>query len=94
MRRCSLFKPPIVLELDELVGFVAKKFFKRWLWLAMCRRTRQTNHQERWNNTLRQWLGRYTRKSLSFSKQDAYHSLVIHWFIILHNLTIRSSLTL
>jgi len=54
----------------------------------------QTNHQERWNNTLRQWLGRYTRKSLSFSKQDAYHSLVTHWFIILHNLTIRSSLTL
>jgi insertion element IS1 protein InsB len=53
----------------------------------------QTNHQERWNNTLRQWLGRYTRKSLSFSRQDAYHSLVTHWFIILHNLTIRSSLT-
>ena len=139
-----------VLERDELVSFVAEKFFKRWLWLAMCRRTRQivayaigdrsettaqklwqaipeayracpmytdeynvypliippeqhrpapkdahqTNHQERWNNTLRQWLGRYTRKSLSFSKQDAYHSLVTHWFIILHNLTIRSSLTL
>ena len=30
-----------VLELDELVSFVAEKFFKRWLWLAMCRRTRQ-----------------------------------------------------
>ena len=30
-----------VLERDELVSFVAEKFFKRWLWLAMCRRTRQ-----------------------------------------------------
>jgi insertion element IS1 protein InsB len=39
-------------------------------------------------------LDEYTRKSLSFSKQDAYHSLVTHWFIIRHNLTIRSSLTL
>jgi IS1 family transposase len=139
-----------VLELDELVSFVADKFFKRWLWLAMCRRTRQivayaigdrsestarklwqaipepyracpmytddynvyplivpphlhrpapkeahqTNHQERWNNTLRQWLGRYTRKTLSFSKEDAYHSLVTHWFIVEYNLRIKSSLTL
>jgi IS1 family transposase len=30
-----------VLERDELESFVAEKFFKRWLWLAMCRRTRQ-----------------------------------------------------
>ncbi|MBA3946707.1 MAG: hypothetical protein H0X37_19360 [Herpetosiphonaceae bacterium] len=30
-----------VLERDERVSFVAQKFFKRWLWLAMCRRTRQ-----------------------------------------------------
>jgi insertion element IS1 protein InsB len=28
-----------VLELDELVSFVADKFFKRWLWLAMCRQS-------------------------------------------------------
>ncbi len=141
-----------ILELDELWAFVYHKDNERWLWTALCRRTRQivafiigdrsadtcrrlwnaippayrrcrsytdfwkayqavlpkrthppigketgqTAHQERWNNTLRQWLGRcrYTRKSLSFSKQDAYHSLVTHWFIILHNLTIRSSLTL
>jgi len=138
-----------VLELDELVSFVSEKFFKRWLWLAMCRRTRQivayaigdrsettaqklwqslpdpyrtspvytdeydvypriippqqhraapkeahqTNHQERWNNTLRQWLGRYTRKTLSFSKEDLYHSLVTHWFIVEYNLRIRSSRT-
>jgi insertion element IS1 protein InsB len=139
-----------VLELDEVVTFVSEKFFKRWLWTALCRRTRQivayaigdrsettarlvwqaipepyricpvytddynvyplivpaaqhhpaakaahqTNHQERWNNTLRQWLGRYTRKTLSFSKSDHYHELITHWFILEYNLAIHASLTL
>ena len=139
-----------VLEMDELVSFVSEKWFKRWLWTAQCRRTRQivafvigdrsettarklweaipeayracpvftdefnvyplivpaaqhhpvpkgtglTNHQERWYNTLRQWLGRYTRRTLSFSKNDYYHELVTRWFIIQHNLRIRSSLTM
>ncbi len=44
-----------------------------------------TNHQERWYNTLRQWMGRYTRRALSFSKEDQYHQLVTHWFILQHN---------
>jgi insertion element IS1 protein InsB len=138
-----------VLEMDELVSFVSEKWFKRWLWTAQCRRTRQivayaigdrsqdtgrimwqavpdaykrctcytdhweaytlflpldqhipsgkatglTAHQERWYNTLRQWLGRYTRKSLSFSKEDHYLDLVTRWFILEHNLAIRASLT-
>jgi IS1 family transposase len=30
-----------VLELDGLWSFVCKKDAKRWLWLALCRRTRQ-----------------------------------------------------
>ena len=30
-----------VLELDELWSFVLKKSNKRWIWLALCRRTRQ-----------------------------------------------------
>ena len=55
--------------------------------------TGETAHQERWYNTLRQWLGRYTRKTLSFSKLDFYHELVTRWFIIEHNLRMRSSLT-
>jgi insertion element IS1 protein InsB len=54
-----------------------------------------TNHQERWYNTLRQSLGRYTRRTLSFSKQDRYHELVTHWFILQHNLAIQqASLTM
>ena len=139
-----------VLEMDELVSFVSEKWFKRWLWTAQCRRTRQivayaigdrsettarklwqaipegyrtcpvytdafnvyplivpaqqhhpvpkgsglTNHQERWYNTLRQWSSRYTRRTLSFSKEDRYHDLFTHWFIIDHNLRMASSRTL
>jgi transposase-like protein len=30
-----------VLELDELWSFVFKKSDKRWIWIALCRRTRQ-----------------------------------------------------
>jgi IS1 family transposase len=136
-----------VLEMDELVSFVAEKWFKRWLWTAQCRRTRQivayaigdrsettarklwgaipsayracpvftdeynvyplivpqmqhhptpkgsgaVNHQERWYNSLRQALGRYTRRTLSFSKDDRYHELVTRWFILRHNLAIQQA---
>ncbi len=34
-------QPDDVLELDELWSFVWKKSRKRWLWTALCRRTRQ-----------------------------------------------------
>jgi insertion element IS1 protein InsB len=34
-------QPEDVLELDEVWSFVHKKAEKRWLWTAMCRRTRQ-----------------------------------------------------
>jgi len=133
-----------VLELDEVWSFVLKKGQKRWLWIALCRRTRQvvaftighrsektcrrlwnklpaaykqcqaysdfweayqkvwpagqhqavgketgeTAHVERWNNTLRQRLARYVRKTLSFSKSDIYHWIVTAWFIIEYNLSL------
>ncbi len=133
-----------VLELDEVWSFVQKRANKRWLWIALCRRTRQvvayfigdrseascealwkeipesyrrlqsysdlwdaykkvfskethrsvgkesgeTNHVERWNNTLRQWVSRYTRKTLSFSKSDEFHNLITHLFIRKYNLNI------
>lgn len=56
--------------------------------------TGETAHMERWYNTLRQWLARYTRRTLAFSKSDFYHELVTRWFIIEHNLRMRSSLTI
>ncbi len=130
-----------VLELDELWSFVLKKSEKRWIWIALCRRTRQvvayyigdrskqscrnlwkrippaykklcsysdfwkayeqvfssqthqsvgkesgeTNHIERWNNTLRQRLARFVRKSLSFSKSDIFHEIVLKLFIFYYN---------
>ncbi|MBC7448194.1 MAG: IS1 family transposase, partial [Hymenobacteraceae bacterium] len=35
----------------------------------------ETNHVDRWNNTLRQRIGRFVRKTLSFSKSDEMHEL-------------------
>ena len=132
-----------VLELDELWSYVLKKSNKRWVWIALCRRTRQvvayfvgdrsedscrelwkripnsykhcgsfsdfwsayqkvfnsnthqsvgketgeTAHVERWNNTLRQRLARFVRKTLSFSKSDFFHDLVLRLFIHHYNLS-------
>jgi insertion element IS1 protein InsB len=131
-----------VLELDELWSFVLKKANKRWIWIALCRRTRQvvaffigdrsdkscrelwkripaaykrchtysdfwaayrrvlgtathqcvgketgqTAHVERWNNTLRQRLARFVRKTLSFSKSDEFHKIALKLFIFQYNL--------
>jgi len=55
--------------------------------------TGQTAHQERWYNTLRQHLARFTRQTLAFSKLDAPHELVLRWYITEHNLRRRASLT-
>ncbi len=136
------------LELDELWSFVTKRANKRWIWIALCRATRQvvaymvgdrsattcrklweqipesyrraqcysdfweayslvipseqhtaagketglTAHVERWNNTLRQRLGRFVRKSLSFSKSDAMHELCLRLFLHDYNLSVALSL--
>jgi insertion element IS1 protein InsB len=130
-----------VLELDELWSFVGNKKNQVWLWIALCRRTRQvvawhhgsrsvlccrqlwnkipqsykkgmvftdfwnayqevvpdqqhqacgkqegqTNHVERFNLTLRQRIGRLTRKTLSFSKSQLMHRIHIRLFFISYN---------
>ncbi len=33
--------PGVTLELDEVWSFVLKKANQRWIWLALCRATRQ-----------------------------------------------------
>lgn len=129
------------LELDEVWSFVQKKVNKVWVWLAMCRATRQivavacgdrsaqtcrklweavpesyrhshcfsdfweayqkvipaeqhtasgketgwTAHIERWNNTLRQRLARFVRKTLSFSKCEVMHEACLLLFIHRYN---------
>jgi IS1 family transposase/transposase-like protein len=144
-----LYEVGDVLEIDELWSFVGEKDHKRWVWLALCRRTRQivafyigkrdedaarqleqritypytlcpmytdqyaayegilpeqlhwpkekqsgaTSHIERWNNTLRQRLARFVRKTLSFSKSDMMHRIMLEWFIIEYNLEIASLTT-
>ncbi len=135
-----------ILEMDELWSFVLKKARKRWIWIALCRQTRQvvayfigdrsqascqklweripdayrsghcysdfweayslvipaehhtaagketglTAHVERWNNTLRQRLGRFVRKSLSFSKSEKMHEICLLLFLHRYNLALAS----
>ena len=135
-----------VLELDELWSFVARRKNKKWVWLALCRRTRQivayavgdrsektcrllwervplalchaltftdfweayqkvvpetqhspggkgsgqTNHIERFNNTLRQRLGRFVRQTLSFSKSAVMHENCLRLFLHHYNTQIAS----
>ena len=134
-------EPGDVLELDELWSFVGSKENVRWVWIALCRQTRQiiaffvgdrsaqsaralrerlppeyrcrasrsdfwlayeeafpkrthrlcgkaegqTNHAERWFCTLRQRLGRFVRKTLSFSKCERMHELALRLFIHQYN---------
>ena len=129
------------MELDELWSFVFKKDNKAWIWIALCRKTRQvvayavgdrskntckelwnsipeeyrkghcftdfwdayqviipeeqhsavgketgeTAHVERWNNTLRQRLGRFVRKTLSFSKSTLMHIACLDLFLHRYN---------
>jgi insertion element IS1 protein InsB len=131
-----------LLELDELWSFVLKKTNKAWIWIALCRQTRQvvayavgdrseqpcrrlweaipasyraghcytdfwaayqavipeeqhtavgketgeTAHVERWNNTLRQRLARFVRKTLSFSKSLVMHTACLSLFLHRYNL--------
>lgn len=131
-----------ILELDELWSFVAKKTSQAWIWIALCRGSRQvvayavgdrsqaiccrlweaippayrvghcftdfwiayqaiipeeqrsavgketgqTAHVERWNNTLRQRLARFVRKTLSFSKSLVMHEACLNLFLHHYNL--------
>lgn len=47
----------------------------------------ETNHVERWFNTLRQRLARFTRKTLAFSKRDDMHEGLLKMFIYDYNLS-------
>ncbi len=138
----------VVLELDEMWSFVRCKANKRWVWLALCKQTRQvvacviggrgvstcsklwsnipesykqgtvfsdlweayqavipaeqhhavgkdsglTAHVERFNNTIRQRLARFARKSLSFSKSDHMHLICLHAFLVHYNLGIKAGI--
>ena len=49
------------------------------------KREGETCHVERWNNTLRQRLGRFARRTLSCSKSERMHELALRLFIHSYN---------
>lgn len=53
---------------------------------AVSKKSGLTAHVERFNNTLRQRLSRFVRKSLSFSKSDDMHLICLHLFLHRYNL--------
>jgi insertion element IS1 protein InsB len=55
---------------------------------AVGKETGETAHVERWNNTLRQRLGRFVRKTLSFSKSLLMHEICLRLFLHRYNLEI------
>ena len=136
-----------VLELDEMWSFVGSKQGPVWVWIALCRATRQvaawvlgdrsaetclrlwaalpelwrratcytdfydayqkvvpegqhaavgkgsgkTAHVERFNNTVRQRLGRFVRKTLSFSQSDLMHDYCLRLFLHEYNLSLANT---
>src|SRR5258708_21747478 len=53
---------------------------------AVGKETGATTHVERWNNTLRQRLPRFVRKTLSFSKSLVMHEACLRLFLHRYNL--------
>jgi IS1 family transposase/transposase-like protein len=51
--------------------------------------TGETAHIERFNNTLRQRLARFVRKTLSFSKSRLMHEICLRLFVLRYNTAIR-----
>lgn len=52
---------------------------------AVGKDTGETAHVERWNNTLRQRLARFVRKTLSFSKSWSMHQACLDLFLHRYN---------
>jgi len=59
---------------------------------AITKHARQTNHIERFNNTLRQRVSRLVRDTLAFSKKLVNHIGAIKYFICHYNLTRAAAL--
>jgi insertion element IS1 protein InsB len=61
---------------------------------AITKHARQTNHIERFNNTLRQRVSRLVHATLAFSKKVEHHIGTIRYFICHDNLTRATALPL
>jgi len=56
---------------------------------AVGKETGETGHVERFNNTIRQRLARFVRKTLSFSKSALMHTICLRLFLWRYNMEIR-----
>ena len=56
---------------------------------AVGKETGETAHIERFNNTIRQRLARFVRKTLSFSKSQLMHDICLRLFLWRYNMDIR-----
>ena len=56
---------------------------------AVSKQSGLTNHIERFNNTIRQRLSRFVRKTLSFSKSEQMHLICLELFLHSYNLERR-----
>ena len=59
---------------------------KQWAKVQAKRATLIKSHIERFNNIIRQRLGRFVRKTLSFSKCDEMHEMCLRLFLHEHNM--------
>lgn len=72
-----LFHPPIVQGTASPIFWGAyQAVIPEEQHTAAGKETGETAHVERWNNTLRQRLARFVRKTLSFSKSLVMHDAV------------------
>ncbi len=97
VKTCRRLWQRLPAEYRELHSFsdfreAYKKVFPKETHRSVGKETGETAHMERWYNTLRQRLARFVRKTLSFSKSEVYHHIVLKWFITEYNLERRCAL--
>ncbi len=76
--------------LQRFLGSVSGGHIPTEQHVAVGKDSGETAHVERWNNTLRQRLGRFVRKSLSFSKSEEMHEVCLRLFLHSYNLALAS----
>jgi len=76
--------------LQRFLGSVSGGHPGREQHMAVGKDSGETAHVERWNNTLPQRLGRFVRKSLSFSKSEEMHEVCLRLFLHSYNLALIS----
>jgi len=74
-------------------SLLMRQFFPASMHQSVSKSSGSLCYLERWHNTVRQRLGRYVRKTLSFSKSKEMHELVTQWFIVEYNLPLSPYLT-